>query len=528
MQIVSTYVRNLKTSRDFVLENIMDLDHVCSLHRKWFRNLRIRSRRPDYVEYRLTSLFYGLRQEILVKGAPIDRDHYWYEFNGALARIRVDGSMTGPDGDLTLSETITYAFAWPLAPVFWFLRPLFQRQKQDILLADSQLLERVYELDRQFFQRREDSALRVVVYGGSGFFGRLVVEDLLRHSQAHIVIASRRAIPVDFGSQQNRVTIFESDANDRDSVLTTIDGAAIVVCCSGPYQGHTLNLLLACIEKKVHYVDVADDRDFVVRCYEHRAEIEKAGIMAFVGCSVVPGISSLLTGFCREQIPQIAKTRIFITPGTRHPRGAASFRCLLSTIGKEFLVPRPDGPKKVLGWTEREEVNFPPPLDRRWAYSVVDIADYFVQPRYFGTRTVEFKIGAELDFLNRSLSFVGWLKRLLRASNVDWLVPIARPFILFCSLFGTSRGAVMVHASDGQANPVTAWWAAFREERGEIIPAILPSIAAQMILNRGLRFSGLAPLPDWLSRERFIEEMTKRQVKLATKSNGDSWTGINY
>jgi hypothetical protein len=529
MQIVGKYVRSLKTSRAFVLENIMDLDHVCSLHKKWFRNLRIRFRRPDYVEYRLTSLFYGLKQEILVRGAPIDQDHYWYEFIGTLARIRVDGSMTGPDGNLTLSETISYVFAWPLAPVFWLLRPLFQRQKHDILLADSKLLERVYELDKKCFRRTEDEAPRVVVYGGSGFFGRLVVEDLLNHSDAHIVIASRRAIPIDFGPQQSRITIVESDANDRDSILATIDGATVVVCCSGPYQGHTLDLLLACIEKKIHYVDVADDRDFVERCHELRNAIEQAGIMAFVGCSVVPGISSLLTGYCRKRIPQIAKTRIFITPGTRHPRGAGSFRCLLSTLGNEFSAPRPDRPVKVQGWTQREEVHFPQPVGRRWVYSVVDIADYFLQPLYFGTQTVEFKIGAELDFLNRSLSLLRWLKRCLRMQNTDWLVPVARPLILFSSLFGTSQGALMVEVSDDQANPVTTCWSLFREERGEIIPAILPSLAVQMILNQELNFTGLGALSEWLSRERFIEEMTKRRVKVATRNScSDSWTGVNY
>lgn len=31
----------VKTGRRFVFQNIMDLDHVCSLHKLWFRNLRI-------------------------------------------------------------------------------------------------------------------------------------------------------------------------------------------------------------------------------------------------------------------------------------------------------------------------------------------------------------------------------------------------------------------------------------------------------------------------------------------------------
>jgi len=189
----------------------MDLDHVCALHKRWFRNLRIVVRRPDYVEYRLTSLFYGLKQEIWVRGAPIDENRYWYEFHAPLASMRVDGLLQGPDGDLTQTEAITFRFHWTLRPLFWLLRPLFRRQKEDILRADTALLERVYELNRAGFQRLETKAPRLVVYGGNGFFGQLVVQDLLKHSTADIVIASRRARLVDFGPFGPRVRIVESD-----------------------------------------------------------------------------------------------------------------------------------------------------------------------------------------------------------------------------------------------------------------------------------------------------------------------------
>jgi hypothetical protein len=52
----------------------------------------------------LTSLFYGLRQEIKARGAPVDENCYRYEFLAPLAKMRVDGLMKGPDGDLTQIE----------------------------------------------------------------------------------------------------------------------------------------------------------------------------------------------------------------------------------------------------------------------------------------------------------------------------------------------------------------------------------------------------------------------------------------
>ena len=104
VKITKTFQRNLKTSRRFVFENVFDLDHVCVLHKRWFRHLRIIKQTPEYVEYRLQSLFYGLKQDTLVKGAPINQNRYWYEFLTPIARMRVEGSMQGADGDLTLTE----------------------------------------------------------------------------------------------------------------------------------------------------------------------------------------------------------------------------------------------------------------------------------------------------------------------------------------------------------------------------------------------------------------------------------------
>jgi hypothetical protein len=118
-----------------------------------------------------------MKQEILARGGPIDNSHYWYEFISRLARARVDGSLEGVDGNLNQTERITFSFPFILTPVFWLLTPLLLRQKQDILECDTALLEREYALDLSGFRRCEHTTPRIVVYGGSGFFGRLVVED---------------------------------------------------------------------------------------------------------------------------------------------------------------------------------------------------------------------------------------------------------------------------------------------------------------------------------------------------------------
>jgi saccharopine dehydrogenase-like NADP-dependent oxidoreductase len=527
VQIILTFRHNVKTSRRFVFENIMDLDHVCTLHKRWFRNLRIVAQGPDYVEYRLTSLFYGVKQETRARGGPVDEHRYWYEFETLLAKMRVDGLMEGKDGNLTQTETITFGFHWLLAPLFWAMCPLFKKQKEDILRDDSALLERVYELESAGFKRLETHLPKVVVYGGDGFFGHLVVEDLLNYSLAEITIASRHPKPKTFHDFNMRVHRVESDINDYGSVLSTIEGAKVVISCIGPYQGQSLNLIRACTEKHIAYVDVADDRDFVERCHHMAPLIEAAGIPAFVGCSVVPGMSSLLTRYGQKEVSSIESTRIFISPGTKRPRGPGSFLCLLSTVGNEFPIPNGSYQRRVHGWTGRERVRFPFPMGQRWVYFVVDVADYFLQPIYFGVRNVEFKIGSELDILNRILSGLRQFKEALDLKNIDFLMPMSRALIYAASLFGTSQGGVMVEVS-GKSNgrERTMWLSVLSEEKGQVIPALLPSLAAQMLLRGEVTCRGIVPLPDWLSRERFVEELSKRRLKMAEKTDG-IWMACN-
>ena len=523
MKFTATYRRTLRTSRRFVFENIFDLEHVCVVHRRWFRNLRILVQKPQYVEYRLTSNFYGLTQETLVKGAAIDENRYWYEFITPLARMRVDGEMDGPDGELRLREKITYEHPILLAPFFWILKPLFRRQKDDILHADTSLLERVFELEQKGFQRTELRPPTVIVYGGDGFFGSLVVEDLLKHSDARIVIASRHPDTKVFPDFAPRIRFFESDLNNYESVVNTIHGAAVAICCAGPFQKLSTNLLKACIEQKVHYVDVADDRRFVENCFALRTEIELAGITALTGCSVVPGLSTLLCAWLATRFDSVAKTCICISPGTRHPRGPGSFACLLSTVGAEFDIPVQGGTRRIKGWTGRERVQFPSPMGTRWVYFVVNIADYFLQRLYFRTPTVEFKIGSELDLLNRSLSLVRIITGSLHHSIGRRFIPVARVLIGLVSLLGTSQGGMMVrvYGRDTVGDDREQALCVFAVERGEVIPAILPSLAAQMILAGQLQSPGIVRHTDWISRERPVNELNSRKVQVSIRSDED-------
>ncbi|MGV7220007.1 MAG: saccharopine dehydrogenase family protein [Nitrospinales bacterium] len=506
----------------------MDLNHVCHLHRKWFSNLRIITQDPKYVEYRLTSSFYGFSQEILAKGGPIDENSYWYEFNGWLADIRVDGHLEGLDGNLRQSEKITFKYHWTLGLIFRFLKPIFLKQKRDILSADSNALERMYELDQKGFQRMEPERPRIVVYGGSGFFGRLVVQDLLDHSDAEIVIASRKAKIIKLKIEDpTRVKYFISDINNSNSIEKVIDGADVMVCCTGPYQGMSLNLLKACINKKVNYVDVADDREFLLNAYQLKDAINESGIRAFIGCSVIPGMSMLLSNYCNLINNPLEKVKICITPGTKHVRGPGSFACLLDTLGNQIEIIESGELKSVDGWSGRETIDFPKPIGNRYVYYVVDTPDYYLQPKILGASTVQFKIGAEFDYLNKSLAMMGQIKEFFGLKSLDFLIPLFRKIIAFAGIFGTTRGGVIVETQkkDDPASKYSLSISA--RSHGEIIPAILPSIAAIKLIKNQINETGIINLAHWLDQQELIHECRKRNILVSKKLREENWEKLS-
>src|SRR2546430_2003707 len=74
----------------------------------------------------------------------------------------------------------------------------------------------------------------VLVVGGGGFYGRYVVADLLQHTNAKIVVASRRPRPIP--SPDGRVVTVTCDINDLASLKRVVAESDVVVHCAGPFQ----------------------------------------------------------------------------------------------------------------------------------------------------------------------------------------------------------------------------------------------------------------------------------------------------
>src|SRR6185436_14655218 len=264
----------------------------------------------------------------------------------------------------------------------------------------------------------------------------------------------------------------------------------------------------ACLERGIHYLDFADDRDFVRRGRELAATGKGSGPMPAVGIgwSTVPALSGLLTSIAAEGLGEIDSIRSQMAPGNRTRRRHATVASLLSSVGRSFEARRDGNWRGVRGWSEPRAFVFPSPIGRRTGY-LVDVPDLELFPALFGARTVEFRVGAELAVLNRLLG----LAASLGGDLARFTALLRRAAALFGSL-GHDWGGVGVEVSDGKR---TRRATIVASERGQRIP-VLPAVATlSRLLCEDRAVTGLLPLDSWLTRDELQKECARRGYALA-------------
>ncbi|MFE9686245.1 saccharopine dehydrogenase family protein [Streptomyces sp. NPDC006285] len=133
---------------------------------------------------------------------------------------------------------------------------------------------------------------RLLVYGATGYTGRLVAEHA-KESGLDVVVAGRN---------QERVTALGEELGvesrafpvDAPSLLRdALDGITVVLNVAGPFRHTARPLMDASIDQGVHYLDTTAEYDVFATARSRHAEAAAAGVMVMsgVGWDVVPSDS---------------------------------------------------------------------------------------------------------------------------------------------------------------------------------------------------------------------------------------------
>lgn len=213
----------------------------------------------------------------------------------------------------------------------------------------------------------------IVVFGASGFTGRLVAEYIGQHyADRSWAIAGRSAAKLaqvknELGLSDD-VAIMEADASDPDRLKTMVEKAKVIITTVGPYQLYGEPLVAACAESGTDYVDLSGEPPFMWEMIEKYDEVAKASgarIVHSCGFDSVP--SDMGVYFFQEEAKRRfggpikdVKARLRSMKGTfsggTAASGKATMKAAMSSpevmkrlVSSFALTPGFEGPKQPYG-----------------------------------------------------------------------------------------------------------------------------------------------------------------------------------
>ncbi|WP_269789592.1 saccharopine dehydrogenase NADP-binding domain-containing protein [Stenotrophomonas sp. Iso1] len=257
---------------------------------------------------------------------------------------------------------------------------------------------------------------RVLVLGGYGHFGARIVRALSTTPGITVIAAGRN--PAHAAAQLPGVDLASIElcrlntADPLFAIALAATRAHLVIHTAGPFQGQGFDVALACLQAGMHYIDLADGRDFV---RDFPAQMDAAARLAqrsaITGASTLPGLSSAVVDALAAQFDTLRVIDIVIAPAQATPLGMATVRAVLSYCGKGFTCWIDGRWQRVIGWSHPQPVNFAR-IGPRLA-SPCDVPDHdLLVERYPGVHTVRFRAALELPFLSRCLAAIAWLRRI--------------------------------------------------------------------------------------------------------------------
>jgi hypothetical protein len=341
--------------------------------------------------------------------------------------------------------------------------------------------------------------LRVLVVGGSGAFGARLVAALVAASSFDIIVAGRdlrraeaaiASVTASRPDDRTRLTALTMDCRQTTAGALAATGAFAVVDAAGPFQGGDYRLARAAIAAGVHYLDLADARNFVAGFDTLDDAARGAGVVALTGASTTPALTNAVLDELTQGWARVVRTDIAMSPGSRVRQGLCVAQSILSYAGRPVRVLADGAWRTEFGWgmTVRRRV---PGLGRRWL-SLVETPDLDIVPhRYRVAETALFRAGLDVAVLHRGL---GWLSLLVKAGLVQSLAPWARSARAMAGLlapFGGTRGYMSVEAYgyDAEGLPLEGRW--FLLAQGGDGPNVPVSPAVAVL--RAMAAGALAP-----------------------------------
>jgi hypothetical protein len=355
-------------------------------------------------------------------------------------------------------------------------------------------------------------SMPILVLGAFGAFGHRIVDALISTARIPIIAAGRR-VPCSRVWPKDRVLELATDAATMSREELNELGPAIVIDAAGPFQGRDRRLAAICIELGIHYIDLADGREFVAGVGSLDAAARRRGVLVISGASTVPALTSAVIDHLAQDLSTVEDIDIGIAPGYSGPRGLATIRSILGYVGRPIPVWRDGRMGLADGWTETRRHGYPPPVGARYL-SLVDVPDTQLSPPLLpGLKRISVRAGLEVSLVHTMLNRLGVLVHLGLITDLARYARVLRRMATWFDRFGSDSGAMHVRLqgldADGAAQQCT-WTLIAERGDGPQIPATAAVLLAKKLLGipgySRLEKRGAMPAVGLLSLHEFERE----------------------
>jgi short subunit dehydrogenase-like uncharacterized protein len=185
----------------------------------------------------------------------------------------------------------------------------------------------------------------IVLFGATGFTGRLVAEHLVRThgDKIRFALAGRdknkltsvRDAIAERNSAARDLTLIVADAHDEQALTHLARDTRVVVTTVGPYAKYGAAIVAACARNGTHYADLTGEVTFMRRTIErHHQEAQETGARIVHTCGYDSIPSDIGTWFvAKKYYEQYGEHPEALTHAAGESRGGASGGTVASMLG---------------------------------------------------------------------------------------------------------------------------------------------------------------------------------------------------
>jgi saccharopine dehydrogenase-like NADP-dependent oxidoreductase len=361
----------------------------------------------------------------------------------------------------------------------------------------------------------------VLLIGGSGRIGSSIALDLLQYTSANLILTGRNlnAGLAAVESLGDRTSFQALDLADLDRIRSAIAHVDLVIHTAGPFYTRSTEVLESCIEQRVNYLDVSDERSFTSKALAQREAAKAAGVTAIVNTGVFPGISNSMARQGVEKLDKASGIHLSYLVAGSGGAGVTVMRTTFIGLQRSFAAWLDGRWQTVKPYSDRETLDFPPPYGKAGVYWY-DMPEALTLAETFPVDRVITKFGIVPDFYNHLTWMAANLfpSPLLQSSaTVEFLSQVSYRMTNFTDRFSGTGVAVRCEVSGEKEGREARYHSTFSHENAAIATGYGTGSLAQLLLEGKLSQPGVWPVEQVLSTDLFEQTMQERKLEIPGK-----------